>query len=343
MQRQDPEFIQILNIIRRGQRLVIQSKKDGVDTSLAEELINEARYALKIGKREEAIDYAKKSIMQVIRSKREIDKIILSEEGALEKLTKEELRHKCKEMQIESLGLKSELVERIRTKLQEKDIPSEQEEVTRTIEDDIPQDEEVKIKEAPAVEDQAEVEVIKLPEEKTVTPDPVQASTNNVWDAAKTAKELIPGLSYVIEEKRPEKLFHIYKALLDLDMTGLIVSRTNPKILTRSYGLGDGGSVWLTGKEVKGEMTTVLPILEFMMSLYEDYIEKNDHGIILLDGLEYLLTNNKFNSVLRFIRQLVDNISQTECILMVALSPDALDSTEVTLLEKDLLPLNYIE
>ena len=327
MQRKDPEFIQILNIIRRGQRLVIQSKKDGVDTSLAEELINEARYALKIGKREEAIDYAKKSIMQVIRSKREIDKIVLSEEGALEKLTKEELRHKCLEMQIDSLGLKSELVERIRAKLQETDTPSD--EKTPAIEDAIPMDKGPKIKEAP--------------EEKVVTPDPVPSSTDNIWDPEKTAKELIPGLSYLIEEKRPDKFFLIYKILKDQGMNGLVVSRTNPKILNRSYGLGAGGSVWLTGKEVKDEMTTVLPILEFIMSLYEEYIEKNDQSVILLDGLEYLLTNNKFNSVLRFIRQLVDNISQTECILMVALSPDALDSTEVTLLEKDLLPLNYLE
>jgi archaellum biogenesis ATPase FlaH len=97
----------------------------------------------------------------------------------------------------------------------------------------------------------------------------------------------------------------------------------------------------LTGKEIHGDMRSVLPILEFIMSIIEEFMDENEKGVVILDGLEYLLTNNKFNSVLRFLRQLVDNVSQTECILLVSLSPDALDQTEVTLLEKDLLPINY--
>jgi len=32
--RADPEYMQILNIIRRGQRLIIQATKEGVDASL---------------------------------------------------------------------------------------------------------------------------------------------------------------------------------------------------------------------------------------------------------------------------------------------------------------------
>ena len=97
------------------------------------------------------------------------------------------------------------------------------------------------------------------------------------------------------------------------------------------------------GKEIHGDIRSVLPILEFIMSIIEEFIEETTEGMIIIDGLEYLLTNNKFNSVLRFLRQLVDNVSQTECILLVAISPDALDQTELTLLEKDLLPLNYVE
>jgi hypothetical protein len=137
-------------------------------------------------------------------------------------------------------------------------------------------------------------------------------------------------------------LFHLYKHFIDQGRPGLSISRTNPKILSRKYDLKESGSIWLTGKEIHGDMQTVLPILEFIMSLMEEFMESNYNGVILLDGLEYLLTNNKFNSVLRFLRQLVDNVSQTECLLMVALSPDALDQTEVTLLEKDLLPMNYL-
>jgi hypothetical protein len=332
MRQNDPEFIKILNIIRRGQRLVLQARKDGNDTHLAEELINEARFALKLNKREEAIDYAKKCIIEVIKAKREKDREDMVKEGALEGLTKEELREKCKEMGIECLGLKSELIERIRQKLKDEGVGVEKELLEKTTEE-----------ETPDVETTTEKPEEKPSKEALLQRSGVEALAKSAWNPAKTAEELTPGLSYLVEEKRPEKLFHIYKALLKKGKSGLVISRTNPKILARSYNLSEEGSVWLTGKEVQGEIVTVLPILEFIMSICEDFVETKPEGILLIDGLEYLLTNNKFNSVLRFIRQLVDNVSQTECILMVALSPDALDSTEVTLLEKDLLPLNYVE
>lgn len=338
MPQNDQEFMQILNIIRRGQKLVLQAKKEGAEIQMAEELINEAKYALKIDKREEAVDYAKKCIVEVIRAKREMDTENLTHEGALEKLTKEELRQKCKELGLESLGLKSDLVERIKERLVEmKGTPP-------------PINEEKVLEEVLPPEPEPEV-LKKTVQDKAAPPPPangevtdgVEALTKNAWNPKKAAKELTPGLSYLIEEKRPERLFHIYKALKEMGMEGIIISRTNSKILARTYGVNEKETVWLTGKEIEGEIRSVLPILEFIMSIYEEFMETTGNGVILLDGLEYLLTNNKFNSVLRFIRQLVDNISQTECILMVALSPDALDSTEVTLLEKDLLPMNYIE
>jgi hypothetical protein len=60
-----------------------------------------------------------------------------------------------------------------------------------------------------------------------------------------------------------------------------------------------------------------------------------------MDGLEYLIGNNTFNPVIRFLRRLVDKISTTQCILLVSLAPETLDQSQVTLLEKDLYPLNY--
>ena len=336
MQRQDAELAQIINIIRRGQRLVFQAKREGAEVEMAEELINEARYALKLDKREDAIDYAKKCIVEVVKAKRKMDTKVLQQKGVLEGLTKEELRMKCKELGLDALGLKSELIERVREKLDQ----MQKDEETRVEEASREPEEEKKI----APRKMAEESPARVEETVDETPKaPAVSETITEWDPVIEAKALTPGLSYLVEEKRPEKFFRLYNALIGMGMKGLVISRTNPRILARTYSLDESESVWLTGKEVQGETKTVLPILEFIMSIYEEYIEQTPDGVILLDGLEYLLTNNKFNSVLRFLRQVVDNVSQTECILMVALSPDALDSTEVTLLEKDLLPLNFLK
>lgn len=332
MPMRDAEYVQILNILRRGQRLVIQAEREGADVNLAKELLDEAKYALKHNKREDAIDYSKKSIVEVIKAKRKMDTKALSEEGALDAMTKEELRSKCKELGLEALGLKSDLIERIKEKLDQlKKDESKAAPVEEKVEKEpVPKPAPVKV---------AVKEVAPEPPEPTPPVEVIAAPAE--WDPDIEAKALTPGLSYLVEEKRPDKFFRIYNSLRAAGMEGLVISRTNPRILGRTYSLEEADTVWLTGKEVQGDTKTVLPILEFIMSIYEEYIEETPKGVIILDGLEYLLTNNKFNSVLRFLRQLVDNISQTECILMVALSPDALDSTEVTLLEKDLLPLNF--
>lgn len=341
MQRQDAEFAQILNIIRRGQRLVFQAKREGVAVDLAEEYINESKYALKLDKREDAIDYAKKCIVEVVKAKRKKDTDDLSREGALEAMTKEELRMKCKELGLDPLGLKSDLVQRIREKIsqmkEEKGSPGQETGKVPSVEAKPAEAQKVEPVEAPVKEEISEV-VKEEPKEPVA-----EKEEPPEWDPELEANALTPGLSYLVEEKRPEKFFHIYNALKEMGKKGLVVSRTNPRILSRTYSLEEMESVWLTGKEVQGDTKTVLPILEFIMSLFEEYMEETSDGVIVLDGLEYLLTNNKFNSVLRFIRQVVDNVSQTETILLVALSPDALDSTEVTLLEKDLLPLNFLK
>ncbi|MFO8050781.1 MAG: DUF835 domain-containing protein [Thermoplasmatota archaeon] len=319
MRQADPEFVQILNIIRRGQRLVLQAKKQGADVSMAEELLNEAKYALKLNKREQAIEYSKKSIVEVVKIKREMTKQTVNTKEDLEGLTKAELRNLCKQYELDSVGVKDELVERIWKHIEER--PEE----PRKVAPPKIEKEETKKEEEPIEKEE------KPPEKK------------DGWDPEEEVRKITPGLSYLIEEKRPDRFFTFYGEMKKSGKPGLIISRTNPKILSRKYEISEEETVWLTGKEIHGEIRSVLPILEFIMSLIEDYMDKNDNGLILLDGLEYLLTNNKFNSVIRFLRQLVDNVSQTECVLLVSLSPEALDPTQVTLLEKDLVPLNYTE
>ena len=321
MRAGDAEFVQILNIIRRGERLVIQAKKEGAMTSMAEEYISEAKYALKVNKRESAIQYAKNAIQEVVKAKREQTKQSINSEEDLKKYTKSELRNLCAQYGLDTIGVKQELISRIWDHI--KDHPS-------MIQEGEPVEE--KMKEVPKAKKEP------IPEPKIPDPEPEPAR----WDAGVALEEFTPGLSYLVEEKRPDKLFQIYKKAIEKGSQGMAISRTNPKILGKKYDLKETEAIWLTGKEIHGDMRSVLPILEFIMSIIEEFMEENDEGIVVLDGLEYLLTNNKFNSVLRFLRQLVDNVSQTECILLVSLSPDALDQTEVTLLEKDLLPINYL-
>ncbi len=323
MSGQDREYIQIVNIIKRGQRLILQARKSGADVTRAEEYINESIYALKSGDRETAVTYAKNCMLDVIKKKREMDHDELSREGALEKMTKEELRMKCKELGLNPVGLKEELLERVRGKLE-----------IETVEGKASAPE-------PAPERPSEPKQKRSPEpepKEVVEPEPEEES----WSPSADASKLISGLSYLVEEKRADKCYRLYKALREQGKTGFAVARTNPKILERTYGLKKEDIAWLTDREVGSAVKRLPPSLESIIYSIEEFIDENSDGVVLLDGIEYLIGNNTFNPVIRFLRRLVDKVSTTEVILMVALTPKTLDTNQVTLMERDLYPLKYL-
>jgi hypothetical protein len=57
---------------------------------------------------------------------------------------------------------------------------------------------------------------------------------------------------------------------------------------------------------------------------------------MLLDGVEYLISNNGFDAVLRFIRRLVDDFSESGCILLVVISPFTLKQQELKIIEREM-------
>jgi archaellum biogenesis ATPase FlaH len=73
----------------------------------------------------------------------------------------------------------------------------------------------------------------------------------------------------------------------------------------------------------------------------EEFIDKNNKAVILLDGIEYLISNNGFNPVLRFIRRLIDKISETSSILLIGVGSKAMNEQELNLLERELNPVVY--
>ncbi len=147
--------------------------------------------------------------------------------------------------------------------------------------------------------------------------------------------ELFPGSSYILEESRPVLCHVMFESYLNKGYSGLNITRTNPGKLRRKYNMADARLVWLTDREsIKEE--TVEPGLEMVMYLIEDMLEKNDRAIIVLDDIQYLISNNSFDAVAQFIRRLVDEISESDSILLTSVSPDTLSKQELSILEREL-------
>jgi hypothetical protein len=150
---------------------------------------------------------------------------------------------------------------------------------------------------------------------------------------AKPVHELERSFAYLIKEDKSEKSYAYFEKALSQGMNGFCVTRNYPLKIKSKYNLGETHILWLSNV---GKEDSLRPKdLEKLSYSLEQFLANNDSGVILLDGLEYLITNNNFLTVLRFIQSLRDQVAINRSILIMALNPSTLDPHELNLLEKE--------
>jgi len=140
--------------------------------------------------------------------------------------------------------------------------------------------------------------------------------------------------SYMIEEDRPVQSNKLLIKKMEDGYRGLEITRMNPGQVREKFGT-KAEVLWLTDKESKTERT-ISPSLEMILHLLEEFNSREGKSVVLIDGLQYLISNTSFEGVLRFIRRLIDDFSETESILMLSISPGTLKEQELSILEREL-------
>lgn len=147
------------------------------------------------------------------------------------------------------------------------------------------------------------------------------------------SKILRKGHSYLIEEKKPDKSFELLKLLIKNKVENLCITRLHPKQVKWKYKVM-ARTLWLSKKEYD---YCVSPTnLGVLVSIAEKFIQSTENGVLLLDGLEYLIINNDFPKILRVVEDLNDSIMESNCRMLLPIDPDTLDEKELALLERNL-------
>jgi isoleucyl-tRNA synthetase len=144
--------------------------------------------------------------------------------------------------------------------------------------------------------------------------------------------DLKDGFTYLVREGRSLQAYKLLKKYIESGRKGFCVTRNFPEKIREMYGLGDTPILWLSNV---GTKDSVRPKdLEKLSLSLEQFLAKQG-GIILLDGLEYLITNNSFITVLRLIQSLRDQVAINRSILVMPVNPDTMSSNELNNLEKE--------
>ncbi|MEW5760223.1 MAG: DUF835 domain-containing protein, partial [Candidatus Thermoplasmatota archaeon] len=129
--------------------------------------------------------------------------------------------------------------------------------------------------------------------------------------------ELDTGSTYIIKEEKPEKSFEIFLDYITHGISGLCITRTFPGKIREKYRIMKVPIVWLSTKEPV-ERTDVMvdkpehyvqpSSIAHVTVIISDFLSKCDKGIILIDGLSYLISNYGYDIVLRMVQHLNEKI-----------------------------------
>jgi isoleucyl-tRNA synthetase len=140
------------------------------------------------------------------------------------------------------------------------------------------------------------------------------------------------GYSYLIKDERSDRSYQLFMEQLSKGNKGFCITRNYPLKIRGKYELGETPVVWLSNV---GKEDSLRPKdLEKLSYSLEQFLGQGK-GVVLLDGLEYLITNNNFLTVLRFVQSLRDQVAISNSIMMMVLNPSTLDANELKLLEKE--------
>lgn len=146
--------------------------------------------------------------------------------------------------------------------------------------------------------------------------------------------ELRRGFSYLVKETKPTKSFEIFVDQVTHNIQGLCVTRQHPSIIRKEWGLEKTPIIWLSNQ--LGKVYVNLSNIGILSDTIIRFVEKSGDGVILIDGIEFLIVNNDFEKVLRLVHHVTEAVMENRSRLIISIDPRTLETRELALLERNM-------
>ncbi|MDH3364578.1 MAG: DUF835 domain-containing protein [Thermoplasmata archaeon] len=144
------------------------------------------------------------------------------------------------------------------------------------------------------------------------------------------------GTSYLFTDDGVDGAYGGFRNLLAEGRRGLIVTRTHPSRVQQAHAL-DCPIMWIakSTKASSGVMSLEPTRLMKIHSTISDFIKATKGSVVLLDGLEYLITENGFSSVMKAIQLTNEEVAMNDAFLLVPIDPRTLETQQLGYLERE--------
>lgn len=136
---------------------------------------------------------------------------------------------------------------------------------------------------------------------------------------------------YFVKEEEPVKSYQLFLGFLAEGVNGLCISKMHPEQLHSSYGINSKNVIQLCNSD--GENNVDPKDLSSLLTRINNFIRENGNSVILLDGLDYLITQNGLKKVIEILSFLNDRIEK-DSMFILPIHPKALRKTDLDLLEQ---------
>ncbi len=148
--------------------------------------------------------------------------------------------------------------------------------------------------------------------------------------------------TYLVREAKAGQVFELFRRLTEDGSRGLCITRTHPSSVMSRFGLKATKFIWLSRTErvSDGEASRsadfVSPTnLSLLASSILDFLDPQEESVLLLEGVEYLTTQNDFRQVLRFVQTVNEKVILTRGYFLLSVNPAAMNSQDYELLARE--------
>lgn len=114
---------------------------------------------------------------------------------------------------------------------------------------------------------------------------------------------------------------------------GMVVTRQYPLDVRSKFFIQTTPILWLSS--VAGKDTMDPAKISLLTDYLVNFMEKSHNGVVLVDGIEYLVTSNDFPKLVRSLDRWAETAMTSDCRLIITIDPRAFSEREMALLEKN--------
>lgn len=144
------------------------------------------------------------------------------------------------------------------------------------------------------------------------------------------------GYNYLLLEDEGSETYSVFSDFLEEGAEGIVITTNIPTKIEERYSIRNSKIKWITDHESENYSILNPQRLDFEITrCIKNFADKNERAVILLDGLEYLVVENGFEKVSKFIKKATDMVSVNAATFLVHVNPNSFASSELSILKKE--------